>query len=77
MSLVFWLLCLGFGLSLSLSLSLSLYETLFFGHCIMVIYIKEFFVGFLPLGFPKVNCCVPCDCVYFSDHLYVVIVKMY
>ena len=23
------------------------------------------------------NCCVPCDCVSFSDPLYAVIVKMY
>ena len=69
-SLVFWLLCLGFGLS-------SSYETLIFGHCILVIYIEETFAGFFPLGFPMVNCCVPCDCVSFSDHLYAVIMKMY
>ena len=68
-SLVFWLLCLGF--------EISLYETLFFGHCIMVIYIEEVFVGFFPLGFPKVNCCVPCDCVSFNCPIYVAIVKMY
>ena len=37
-SLVFWLLCLEFGL--------SIYETLFFGHCIMVIYIDEVLMGF-------------------------------
>ena len=67
MSLVFWILCLGFGL--------SLYETLFFGHCILVIYIEEVFAGFFPLGFPRVNCCVPCDCVSFSNPFYVVIVK--
>ena len=54
MSLVFWLLCLEFGL--------SIYETLFFGHCILVIYIEE-----VLLGFPSVNCYVPCDYVYFSD----------
>ena len=59
------------------SLSLSLYDTLLFGHWIMVIYIEEVFAGFFPLGFPRVNCCVPCDCVYFSDPLYDVIVKMY
>ena len=68
-SLVFWLLCLGFGL--------SLYETLLFGHCILVIYIKEVFVGFFTLGFPRVNCYVPCDCVSFNDPLYVIIVKTY
>ena len=62
--LVFWLLCLGFGL--------SIYETLFFGHCILVIYIEE-----VLLGFPRINCCVPCDCISFSDPLYVVILKMY
>ena len=50
--------------------SLSLYETLFFGHCILVIYIEEVFDGFFPLGFPRVNCCVPYDCVSFSDPLY-------
>ena len=66
---VFWLLCLGF--------SLSLYEPLLFVHCILVIYIEDVFVGFFPLGFPRVNQCVPCDCVSFSDPLYVVIVKMY
>ena len=38
MSLVFWLLCLGFGLSLD--------ETLFFGHCILVIYIEKVLLGF-------------------------------
>ena len=65
MSLVFCLLCLGFGL----------YETFFFGHCIMVMYNQEFFVGFFPLGFPRVNCYVPCDCVSFNDPIYVVIVK--
>ena len=69
MSLVFWFLCFEFGL--------SLYETLFFGHCIMVIYIEEVFVGFFPLGFPRVNWCVPFDCVSFSDPLYVVIMKVY
>ena len=69
MSLVFWLIRLEFGLSLD--------ETLFFGHCILVIYIEEVFVGFLPLGFPKVNCCVPCDCVSFNDPLCDFIVKMY
>ena len=53
------------------------YETLFFGHCILVIYIEEVFVGFFPLEFPRVKCCVPCDCVSLSDPLYVVIVKMY
>ena len=69
MSLVFCLLCLGFGLSLD--------ETLVFGHCILVIYIEEFFVGFFPLGFPSINCCIPCDCVSFSGPLYVVIMKMH
>ena len=69
MSLVFWFLCLGFGLSLD--------ETLVFGHYILVIYIEEDFVGFFPLCFLRVNCCVPCDCVSFSDPLYVVIMKMY
>ena len=69
MSLVFWILCSGFGLSLD--------ETLVFGHCILVIYIEEVFARFFPLGFPMVNCCVPCDCVSFSDPLYVVIMKMY
>ena len=59
-----------------ISLSLS-YEAFSFGHCILVIYIEEVFVGFFPLGFPKINCCVPCDYVSFSDPLYVVIVKMY
>ena len=53
-SLVFFLLCLGFVLSLD--------ETFFFGHCILVIYIEE-----VLLGFPSVNCYVPCDYVYFSD----------
>ena len=38
MSLVFWLLGLGFGLSLD--------DTLFFGNCILVIYIEEVFAGF-------------------------------
>ena len=57
--------------------SLSLYETLFFGCCILVIYIEEVFAQFFPLGFPSVNCCVPCDYVSFSDPLYAVIVKMY
>ena len=66
---MFWLLCLGFGL--------SIYETLFFAHCIMVMYNEEIFVGFFPLGFPRVNCCVPSDCVSFSDPLYAVIMKMY
>ena len=69
MSLVSCLLCLGFGLSLD--------ETLVFGHCILVIYIEEFIVGFFPLGFLRVIFCVPCDFVSFSDPLYVVIVKMY
>ena len=64
-----WLLCLGFGI--------SLYETLFFGHCILVIYIEDVFARFFPLRFPKINCFVPCDYVSFSDPLYVVIVKMY
>ena len=45
MSLVFWLLCLGFGLSLD--------ETLLFGHCILVIYIEEVLLGFFPLGFSQ------------------------
>ena len=67
MFLVPWILCLGFGLSLD--------ETLLFGHCILVIYIEEVLLGFSPLGFPRVNCCVPCDCVSFRDPLYVVIVK--
>ena len=67
-SLVFWLLCFGFGLSLD--------ETLFFSHCILVIYIEEVFARFFPLGFPRVNYCVPCDCVSFSDFLYAVM-KMY
>ena len=65
-----WILCLGFGLSLS-------YETLFFGHCILVIYIEELFARFFPLGFPRVNSCVPCDFVSFSDPLYFFIMKMY
>ena len=69
MYLVFWLLLLGFGLLLD--------ESSVFGHCILVIYIEEFFAGFFPLGFPRVNCCVTCDCVSFSDPLYVVIMKMY
>ena len=38
-----YLLCLGFGLSLD--------ETLFFGHCILVIYIDEVLLGFSILGF--------------------------
>ena len=58
MSLVFWLLFLGFGISLN--------ETLVFGDFILVIYIEEVFVGFFPIGFPRVNCCVPCDCVSFQ-----------
>ena len=53
------------------------YEALFFGHCILVIYIEEVFSLSFPLGFPRVNCCVPCDCVSFIDPLYVVIMKMY
>ena len=69
MFLVSWILCMGFGLSLD--------ETLFFGHCILVIYIEEVFVGFFPLGFPRVNCSIPCDCVSFSGPLYVVIMKMH
>ena len=64
MYLVSYILFLGFGLSLD--------ETLFFGHCILVIYIEE-----VLLGFPKINCCVPFDFVSFSDPLYVVIMKMY
>ena len=56
---------------------LSIYEILLFGHCIMVIYIEELFARFFPLGFPRVNSCLPCDFVSFSDTLYVVIVKMY
>ena len=68
-SLIFWLICLGFGLSLD--------ETLFFGHSILVIYIEEVLLGFFPLGFPRVNYYVPCDSVSFSDPLYVVIMKMY
>ena len=43
MSLMSWLLCLGFGLSLD--------ETLFFGHFILVIYIEEVLLGFSLLGF--------------------------
>ena len=62
MSLEFWLLCLGFGL--------SLYETLFFGHYILVIYIDEVSVRFFSLEFLKINCCVPCGCVSFCDPLY-------
>ena len=57
--------------------SLSLYETLFFGHFILVIYIEEVFAGFFSLRSPKVNCCVPCDFISSSDPIYVVIVKMY
>ena len=57
------------------SFSLS-YDTLFFGHCILVIYIEEVLLVF-PLGFSRVNYCVPCDCVSFSDPLYVVIMNMY
>ena len=53
---------------------LSLYETLFFAHCIMVMYNEELFVGFFPLGFPRVNCYLPCDSVSFNDPLYVIIV---
>ena len=67
--LVSWLLCLGFGL--------SLYVTLFFGNFILVIYIEDFFEGFFSLGFPRVNCRETCECVSFSDPLYVVIMKMY
>ena len=47
------------------------------GHCILVIYIEEVFAGFFPLGFPRVNCCVPCDCISFREVIYVVILKMY
>ena len=68
-SLLFWILCLGFGI--------TLYDTLFFGHCILVIYINNVFAGIFSLGFPKVNFCVPRDCVSFSDPIYDVIVKMY
>ena len=57
--------------------SLSLHETLFFGHCILVICIEEVLLGIFPFGFPKVNCCVPCDCVSFGDPIYIVIMKMY
>ena len=39
-------LMLGFGLSL------ISYETLFFGHCTLVIYIEEVLLGFSLLGFP-------------------------
>ena len=67
-SLVFWLLCLGFGL--------SIHETLFFGHCILVIYIEEVLLVFSLSGFSRINCCVPCDCVSFSDPLYAVLMKM-
>ena len=56
---------------------LSLYDTLFFGHCNLVIYIEGVFVEFFPLGFHRVNWCAPCDCVSLSDPLYDVIVKMY
>ena len=43
MSLVFWLLCLGFGLSLD--------ETLVSGNHILVIHIEEVSDGFSLLGF--------------------------
>ena len=59
---------LGFGL--------SLYETLFFVHYILEICIEEVFVGFFPLGFPRVNCCIPSNCVSLSNPLYVVILKI-
>ena len=42
-SLVFWILCLGFGISID--------ETLFFGHYILVIYIEEVLLDFSILGF--------------------------
>ena len=51
MSLVLWILCLGFGL--------SIYDTLFFGHCILVIYIEEVLLRFSFQGFPRINCSVP------------------
>jgi hypothetical protein len=26
---------------------------------------------------PKIKCCVPCDCVSFSDPLYIVVLEMH
>ena len=35
------------------------------------------FVGFSsPRGFPKINLCLSCDCVSFSDHVYAIVVKL-
>ena len=40
--------------------------------------IEEVFVGFSPpSGFPGIKCCVPCDCVSFSDPLYAVVLEMH
>ena len=57
MSLVFWVLFLGFGL--------LIYETLFFGHCILVIYIKEVLLAFSQ---DKLMCTMQYSaCLSFSD----------
>ena len=35
------------------------------------------FAGFsFPRGFPRINMCLSCDCVSFSDHAYVVVVNL-
>jgi phosphoglycerol transferase MdoB-like AlkP superfamily enzyme len=40
--------------------------------------IEVFFVGFSPpSGFPGIKCCVPCDCVFFSDPLYTIVLEMH
>ena len=43
----------------------------------LVIYIEEVFAGFAsPRGFPRINWCLSCDCVSFSDPVYVIVVKL-
>jgi hypothetical protein len=40
--------------------------------------IEEVFVGFSPpRGFPRIKCCVPSDCVSFSDPIYTVVLEMH
>ena len=51
---------------------LSSFVFVFFYHLC-----EEFFAGFSsPRGFPKINLCLYCDCVSFSDHVYAIVVKL-
>ena len=38
---------------------------------------RGIFIGFSsPIGFPKINLCLSCDCVCFSDPAYAIVVKL-